>query len=338
MRKQPKSNIKKRHLDLECLAANRYGVVGSTAIAWPGHPVKFSTGIHRLRQAASDLRKVQPDGSHCELVIDFSLNTILKLVVAGTAQGSLITNIESETASAFSPEGVASTGQSRSETDSNGSTDKSRQIANPAPSIEATALLEAGQIATATAKISMAAVDAGNSMVRTAEERGITLEEALTAFAKSPDELVSRRTYARAGGAAQTITYSSLGERELGGGRKVPAELHSINTFKLRRCQLTPGGRDGSFLLAGKDDDPEWQRLTDDSSSEFLLSGDKDGVAMQLLGYALASHSLVDVDVCLAERAGTKRRKLVPLVVHNRPEIVAGARDRLEFLEESQSE
>lgn len=335
MRKQAKSNIKKRHLDLECLAANRYGVVGSTAVTWPGHPVKFSTGIHRLRQAAADLRKVQPDGSHCELVIDFSLNTVLKLVVAGTAQGSLITNIESGTASAFSPEGVTSAEVSRSETDSDGPTDGTRQIAHSAPSIEATALAEAGQIATATAKISMAAVDAGNSIARKAEERGLTLEEAVTAFEKSADELVSRRTYVRAGGAAQTITYSSLGERELGGGRKVPAELHSINTFKLRRCQLTPGGRDGSFLLTGNDDDSEWQRLTDNSSSEFLLSGDKDGLAMQLLGYALASHSMVDVDVCLSERAGTKRRKLVPLAVHNRTEIVAGARDRLEFLEEN---
>jgi len=335
MSKQLQSKIKKRPLDLQCLATNRYGVVASTTVDSPGHPVKYPVQMQRLRQAAADLRKVRPDGSHCELVIEFPTNTVLKLVVATTAQGSLLARAENELPSILPPEAGTDIETERANTDSGVASDGARQGKRAVPSIAATALAEAEQLAAAAASISMAAVDVGHRVVDMAEKRRLTLEEAVAEFSTSPDEFVSRKTYARAGGPSQTINYSTIGERVLGGGHKVSAELHSANTFKLRRCHLAPGGRDGSFLLEGKDDDPEWQRLSDLYSCEFHLGGSKDSLAMQLLGYALASNSMVDVDVCISERASTKFRKLIPLAIHNRSEIVAGARDRLEFLEES---
>lgn len=323
MKGNQKGNAKKRPLDMECLAANRYGVVASTGVSWPGHPVKFDTAIQKLRQAAADLKRARPEGSHCEVVIDLHLDTPLKLVVAATTQGALVGNVDQN------PNGqniVNAIGSKEVESDSG-----PRHV-----SIDASALAEAEQIAALTAKISIGAIDVGNSIVRKAEEHGLTLENAAQEFTRSPDENVSRKTYARAGGPTQVIRYS-LGERALGGGHKVSKDICSTDTFSLRHCQLIPGGRDGGFVLRGKDSDPEWRRLTDQYPALNILVGNRNSKAMQLLGYAMSSDILVDVDVCLSERVGTQRQKLIPIIVRNYAEIITGVRDRLEILEEGSS-
>jgi hypothetical protein len=48
----------------------------------------------------------------------------------------------------------------------------------------------------------------------------------------------------------------------------------------------------------------------------------------------LASNHPVDIDVCLAEKISKKQRRLAPLNIRNRSEIIARTRDRLELLEE----
>lgn len=312
MRKQNQENIKKRSLGPKGLASNHYGVVAAIETQWPTHPIKHTTAIQQMKQAFADLKRIRPEYAHSEVVIDMPSTLRFKLIVPATRQG------------AFDLRGSEKV-----------SSDASQVIhAAEIGTIEATALAEAEQLAAAAARVSMSAVDVGGKVVRQVERGNVSLEDAAEEFAKSLDEVVSRQTYARAAGPAQTIQFAQLGERTLGGSHIVSADLHSSDTFSLRGCRLLPGGRDGGFLLEGNPEDSEWNRLTTSHPNCNVLSGDKDGYVMQLLVFAMASDLPVDINVCLSERVRNKRRRLVPLLVHNLHEIIGCVRERLELIEE----
>jgi hypothetical protein len=95
------------------------------------------------------------------------------------------------------------------------------------------------------------------------------------------------------------------------------------------------GKRTGSYRLVGKPDDHEWIRMCHHDLDQTDLFDLAETPLMELLGYALTSHHPVDIDVCLAEKVTKKQRRLAPLKIRNRCEIIAKTRDRLELLEES---
>ncbi len=335
MHKRHQNNTKKRSLDLESLASNRYGVVAAIETQWPAHPVKHSTAIQQMKQAFADLKRIRPEIASCEVVVDLPPTLRFKLVVPATTQGALDVGgavvSSSETCKATPTEEAGADLRNAVF----GSKDvRSTPNGGPSRTLEATALAEAEQLAAIAARVSLSAVDVGGNVVWQVKNGNVSLEDATKEFAKSPDEKVSRQSYARAAGPAQTIRYAQIGERTLGGGHIVSADLHSSDTFSLKGCRLLPGGRDGGLYLEGNPSDPEWNRLSTSHPNCNLLSGDKDGYAIQLLGYALASNLPVDIDVCLSERIKNRRRRLVPLLVRNRSEIIGGVRDRLELLEE----
>lgn len=338
MHKRHQNNIKKRSLDLESLASNRYGVVAAIETQWPAHPVKHSTAIQQMKQAFADLKRIRPEIASCEVVVDLPPTLRFKLVVPSTTQGALDVNgavvSSSKTSGGTPTEGAGANNCEHRNAAINSKDVRSNPNGGPSRTIEATALAEAEQLAATAAIVSLSAVDVGGNVIRQVKNGNVSLEDAAKEFARSPDEKVSRHSYARAAGPAQTIRYAQLGERTLGGGHIVSADLHSSDTFSLKGCRLLPGGRDGGLYLEGNPSDPEWNRLSTSHPSCNLLSGDKGGYAMQLLGYALASNMPVDIDVCLSERIKNRRRRLVPLLVRNRSGIISGVRDRLELLEE----
>jgi hypothetical protein len=338
MHKRHHNNTKKRTLDLESLASNRYGVVAAIETQWPAHPVKHSTAIQQMRQAFADLKRIRPEVANCEVVIDLPPTLRFKLVVPSMTQGALDINgavvSSSKTGGATTVEDVFANHCGDRNAVFSSKDVSSTPNGGPSRTLEATALAEADQLAAIAAKVSLSAVDVGGNVVRQVKNGNVSLEAAIEEFAKSPDEKVSRQSYARAAGPSQTIQYAQLGERTLGGRHIVSADLHSSDTFSLKCCRILPGGRDGGFYLEGNPNDPEWNRLSANHPNCNLLSGDKDGYVMQLLGYALASYLPVDIDICLSERIKNRRRRLVPLLVRNRSEIIGGVRDRLELLEE----
>lgn len=322
-------NSRKRKLDLKCLESNRFGVVSSTDATFPSHAVKLSSAIAQLNQAGADLKRVCPQMAYGDVIIELPTCCKLKFVVPATDQGAL--DIESNIGASINTITVGD--QASKVSDQDGPLSHGR----PSLSIEETALVEARGIAEAASQISMAAVDVGNELVDQVERNSLALEDAVEKLAESPDERVSRNSYGRSSGQVQTIRYSALGERTLGGNHIVAADLLSTDTFSLTRCKLMQGGRKGSYRLVGRSDDPEWIRLKHLHLDEIDLFDVKETPMMELLGYALTSNHTADVDVCLAEKVSKKLHRLAPLKIRNRSEIIARTRDRLELLEENDS-
>ncbi|MCX7176060.1 MAG: hypothetical protein NT159_19475 [Proteobacteria bacterium] len=333
--KRLRSNRKKRYLDQKCLTEGRYGVIMSTGVEGSGHPIMFETAIQKLRKAKGDLESSNPNLVHGEVVIDLPLNLPLILIVPATPQGDLISTAEKGASEHRTADNVRHMDDSG--TGVGGPEDRLGKATGGPSTIEDTALAEAEHLAAMAAKISMAAIDVGDNMVSRAEKHGLSLEEATEELSRSPDATVSRKSYVRSTGPTQTIDYPIGGERVLGGGHKVSGDLISGENFKLRGCEVAIRGNDGSFHLMGRDDDPEWTRLKETGAAWAAVDGEEDNVAMGLLWFAFASALKVDVDVFLSEKAGTKRRRLVPVNVHNRLAIIAGARDKLLLLEEALS-
>jgi hypothetical protein len=322
-------NSKKRKLDLRCLESNRFGVVSSTDATFPGHAVKLSSALQQLSQAGADLKRVCPGVAFGEVIVELPARCKLKFVIPAMDQGAL--DVEGDFGSSKIP--IYDENQASKVTSEEAPTTRGRHSLT----IEETALAEARRIAEAASRISMAAVDVGNQLVDAAEKKNLALEDAVEKLAESPDEKISRNSYGRAGGQEKTIRYSALGERTIGGNHIVVADLLSTDTFSLHGCKLTQGKRKGSYRLEGQPDDPEWIRLKQLDLDEFDLFDLKETPAMELLGYALTSNHIVDVDVCLAEKVSKKQRRLAPLKIRNSSNIIARTRDRLELLEENEA-
>ncbi|MFH2089046.1 MAG: hypothetical protein ABIK82_15475 [Pseudomonadota bacterium] len=325
-RKKYLRNSRMRKLDLKCLQTNRFGVVSSTDAAFPGHAVTLASAIQQLNQAGADLKRVCPQTAYGEVIIELPARCKLKLVVPATDQGSLDV--------ARNPEHPVDAVTNEDQTSKDSDQVELSNHREPSLPIAESSLAEAQKIAECASKISMAAVDVGNQLVDQAEASSITLEDAVAKLAESPDEKVSRNSYGRSGGQAQTIRYSALGERTLGGNHIVAADALSTDTYSLAGCHLIQGRRNGGYILEGNSHDPEWIRLSLLQLGEIEVVDDKNTREMELLGYALTSNHTVDIDVCLAEKIRNKRRWLKPLAIHNRSEIIARTRDRLDLLEE----
>lgn len=327
-KKHPRTS-KKRKFDLKCLQSNRYGVVSSTDSNFPGHPVTLSYAIQQLTQAGADLKRVCPQTAYGEVIIELPPRCKLKFAIPAMDQGAL--DVEGELGFSANKNTDGDQEQASMVTNEGGS----MSLGRPSRSIEETALLEARRIAETASKISMAAVDVGNQLVDRAEKHSLALEDAIEKLTESPDEKVSRNSYGRAGGQEKTIRYSAFGERTIGGNHTVAADLLSTDTFSLAGCELMRGKRTGSYRLEGRSNDPEWNRLCQHGLDKIDLFDLTETPLMELLVYALTSNHPVDIDVCLAEKVSKKQRRLAPLKIRNRCEIIARTRDRLELLEES---
>ncbi len=323
---------KKRRLDLKCLESKQYGVLSSTESNFPGHAVTLTYAIQQLKQDGADLKRVCPQSALGEVIIELPPRCKLKFAIPAQRQGAL--DIVGKLGALSSDNTDADREQASMATDESNSISDGR----PPRSIEETALLEVQRIAETAARISMAAVDVGNQLVARAEKHSIALEDAIEQLAESPDEKVSRNCYGRAGGQEKAIRYAAWGERTVGGNHTVAADLLSTDTFSLTGCKLMRGKRTGSYRLVGQPDDHEWIRLCRHDLDEADLFDLTETPLMELLGYALTSNHPVDIDVCLAEKFSKKQRRLAPLKIRNRCEIIARTRDRLELLEESDAD
>jgi len=310
-------------LEFEAIKLGQYAVTYTTTAKSPGHPVSFGYHIERLQKAARDLTNHNSTAAGTTIVVEEIPDITLKLVVPRKSQGALIArggephvaeNPVSGGASSLDPMGGQSGGNNLT--------------------LEVGAMMEAEEIARASARISKSAIDVADTLIEKAEQESLSIEMADPVFAASPDERVSRIAYCRARGAEQILSF--LGDdRALGGWHLIPNHLYSQGTFALTQCKVAISGKNNSRFLQGSAQDPEWQRLIEWSSPLVdELDGDDESDEMFLLRLAEATKQLVDVDVCVKEKVASKVRRLVPLRVRNRASIMAAIKERLEVIDE----
>jgi hypothetical protein len=211
------------------------------------------------------------------------------------------------------------------------STDVTSPLANQ--TLEASAKAEAEQIAAVASKISQAAIDVGNQMASTAERRIFSQEQTVETLAGSPDEGVSRKTYTRARGPEQRIQYAN-GDRTIGGSRSIPTATLSTETFELKQCYLEIAKK-GEFTFEPSDPRNDgWRRLQAHTPGICTLRGQADSPIMLNLRCAALAGTPVHMKVCVAEKVATKFRWVEPVEIFNTREILAQARDWLNYLEE----
>lgn len=314
---------KKRQLDPKCISSGRYATIASSLEIFPSEGVSGRVAIQKFKQAIADLLLSIPEGAQASVITELPTSVRFKLVVPAIDQASL------DIGHSYCLE--ENTDSVRLAKSSNEHLMKNDPIAY---SIEASSQAEAERIAEAAGKTGIKAIEVGKQLVAQVETNATPLEVAQRDLALSPDEKVSRKTYGRATGPQRTIRFSTLGEKTIGGGHLIPSHLHSESTFSLTGCRLLPGGKNGGFYLEENPADPEWIRLSGIQSTHFELIADKGSSEMELLGHALASNQLVDIDVCIGERVTNKRRKLVPLRIRNRADVIANVLDRLALLAE----
>ena len=309
--------------EFEAIKSGYYAVICTATAVAPGHPISFGYLVEQLQKVWRDLKKHNSATAGAAVVLEDLPDITLKLVVPRKTQGALIARWDGHC--------VAGVG---------GSAGPSvfaplkGQIGGNTLTLEESAMVEAEEIARASARVSKAAIDAANNIVEKAEQESLCVETATPAFAASPDERVTRSAYCRARGAEQILSF--LGdERLLGGGHTIPNQLNSQTTFALTQCKVAILGKNNSRHLQGSAQDPEWQRLIEWSG--FVvdeLEGEEASDEMFLLRLAEATNQLVDVDVCIKEKVSTKGRRLVPLRVRNRSAIMDAIKERLEVIDE----
>lgn len=312
--------IKQTSLAVEAIKLERYAAICSAKTEAPKHTITFEQFLEYLKRLASDLNKIKCANVDTIIVIKDLPAITLTLAVPATSQGALITQDD-----AYCSSGMGT---------SNAPSGFSSVREQGAPPLDDSALLEAEEIARASARIAKGAIDVANTLVEKAEKETLTIESATPVFSASPDEYISRDAYCRARGAKQTLSF--LGdERDLGGGHPIPNRLYSQASFSLSKCRVAISERKNCRYLRGNANDPEWQRLIE--WSHFVvdeLDGDIASDDMYLLHLAEASNLLVDVDVCISEKPSTKKRTLMLIRVRNRPEIKNAINERLEVIEE----
>lgn len=309
--------------EFEAIKSGHYAVICTAKAAAPGHPVSFGYLVEQLQKVWRDLKKHNSATAGAAVVVEDLPDITLKLVVPRKTQGALIARGDEHCIAGM--EGSAGPSVFAP---LNG------QVGGSPLTLEESAMVEAEEIARAAARVSKGAIDAASTIVEKAEQESLSVETATPAFAASPDERVTRNAYCRARGGEQILSF--LGdERLLGGGHAIPNQLYSQATFALTQCKVAIFGKNNSRYLQGNAEDPEWQRLIEWSG--FVvdeLDGDEASDEMFLLRLAEATNQLVDVDVCIKERMSTKGRRLVPLRVRNRSDIMVAIKDRLEVIGE----
>ena len=300
--------------EFETIKTGHYAVICSGTTGSPGHTVGIGYLFDRIQKLCSDLTKNVSCSASTAIVIEEMPNIVLKLAVPRKRQGALMSVVD-----APATPGSAGSGALTSRTEN-------------ASTIEQSAMAEAEAIARAAIQRTKGAIDAADALVERAESESLSLEEAIPTFAASIDETVTRNTFCRARGPEQVISF--LGdERTLGGGHDIPNQLFSRATFSLANCRVASWGKSHGRYLLGNAHDAEWQRLVEWSGIVVdQLDGDEDSNEMLLLRLAEAINQPVDVDVCVKERTATKGRRLVPLEIRNRSEIIAALNERLELM------
>jgi len=319
MAKKKRFFAKKRQLDLECLAKKNYAVVSTVVEEVNGSEFRYESAIQMFQQANADVKKIKPELSHCDVIVEFSGPISFKLVVPAISQGALFSGL---TEGCDNPKTTQTNSQS------------STSIKAP---LEASSLQEAEQLATRSAAISMPAIDHGNALALRATKHPLSLEEAMCLLAKSPDENISRKIYVRARGPERTIRYAT-GSKTIGGGHQISAFLHSKDTYVLKGCRVLPTAHPEVLQIHGSPDDPEWQRLRENFPGTNSVFDEQNQPAMEFLHYASGARGMsIDVEVCISEKVDSRKRRLFPIRVLNQKDIISQARERLDFLEEISS-
>ncbi len=213
--------------------------------------------------------------------------------------------------------------------------DNSAGACDGTPSIEESGLMEAEDLARMSRKVTLASLDVAEQLVDRAEQEQVPLEAATEEFSKSPDEDVARKAYSRARGSVQIIEFLT-DQRILGGNRKIPSELDSSATFKLKNCQVYLFGAKQRLDLRGDAGDEEWLRLQNTYPGVCTIGTAAEGtVPVQFLRYAELEGLNADVVVCVQEHPGKRRRSLIPLRVANSEEIISAVQARLSVLMEA---
>ena len=291
----------KRHLDLLSLKSRNYAVVGSTKIEPIGQPMTLAAFLNSLRQCANDLKNSYPENVPVSLIVDWPMPIKISAVVPASQQGSLLTDQGKDGACI--------------------------------QSLEESSLAEAEEIAAATRKISMNAIDCGNELAKTAETRRISIADAHTILAESPNEKIARKTYARARGSENQIDFVE-GMRQVGGNRNIPVALHGSEIFEIEKChlqELSPT----NFKLEKNGNDETWRKIQSQLEGNAILRGQDDSPVNTSLRYAEISRTPADISVCIAEKVATKQRWLEPVKISNPQEIFNRSRDQISHLEET---
>lgn len=309
--------------EFEAIKSGQYAVICTATALVPDHPISFGYLLEQLQKVWRDLKKHISAPAGALVVVEEMPSITLKLVVPRKSQGALmmhngehgVTDLDDSAG----PFVLAS---------------EVGQAEQNALTLEQSAMLEAEEIARASARFSKKSIDVASSLVKKAEQESLSVEAATPEFAASPDERVTRSVYCRARGPEQALSF--LGdERLLGSGHAISNRLYSQATFALTQCKVAISHKSKSRYLQGGAEDPEWQRLIEWSGFVIdELDGEEAADEMFLLRLAEASNQLVDVDVCIKEKTATKGRRLVPLRVRNRSAIRLAINERLEVIDE----
>ena len=296
-----KRSQNKRHLDLLNLKNRNYAVISSTKIESSGQPMTLAAFLNSLRQCANDLKNSCPENVPVSFIVDWPMPIKISAVVPASQQGSLLA--------------------------------KEGEEGPSVQSVEESSLAEAEAIAAAAREISMAAIDCGNELAKTAEAHRISTADADAILAESPNEKIARKTYARARGSEKQIDFVE-GMRQVGGNRNIPVALQGAEIFKIEKChlqELSPT----NFKLGKNGNDETWRKLQRQLEGNTILRGQDDSPINTSLRYAEISRTPADLSVCIAEKVATKQRWLEPVKVSNPQEIFDRSREHLNHLEET---
>ena len=292
---------KNRPLDYQCLESGAYGVISSIQSDAKGHPVTAESFATQFRQCMTDIANSCPPDAPYIVVVECKSPITYRAIVPAIAQGALIATTESNQNSI---------------------------------TFENSRMAEADEIARAAGAQARISIDVGNSLAADAEFGKLTLDQVGVRIASSPNEMIARKTYARARGPEARIDYPNGEQRLIGGGKIIPTAAQSSQTFTLRNCILTEV-KPGKFRTEFGLKDESWQRLQAYSPGITLISGEHDSPVIQSLICAAAAAIPVDLEVSISEKVSNKQRSLEPLKILNKSDIFAQTREWLTMLEET---
>lgn len=290
-------------LDPAGLSEGRYATICEMTIPPSGHAVTPEIVHAKVRQIVNDLLNACPDRVPVDIIIDWQSDIRVRATVMALTQGALqISNGE------------------------NGPISHQK--------LEDSAVAEAEDIATEARKISQPAIDIGNMMATEAEKRSIYLDEVNQTMARSPDEFVSRSTYARARGIETDIHFPDGKLRTLGGNKVIPATTHSRETFELKQCNLKIIKSD-SLEISDVSPNTSWRQLQSSYPGLTLVKGEADSAIHNCLLIAAKAGIRVDMTVAITEKIATGGRWCSAISIQNKNELFDQSREWLEFLQDS---